>query len=286
MDLSALQLDHFLTNGYLVIEDFFSPKTCEILMSRMAKIIDDHQQTIPLTIFSTQTNEHAATDYFLNSSDQIHFFFEPQAFDKNGDLLQPLDKSLNKAGHALHELDEVFHHFSYDERLKRYCQQLGFKTPCLLQSMYIFKQANIGAEVNCHQDATYLHTQNQDPVGFWFALQDATLENGCLQVLPCPHTTPVKKCMMRDDGQAIFFEEYDSTPWKEESCIPLEVRKGSLIMLHGRVPHKSNANLSNQSRHAYTLHAIDASQPYPASNWLRRRDGLPLWPLADGVETR
>lgn len=278
MDLTPLQLDRFLTEGYLVVENFFSQEVCDTMMQRMGELIDAHKENIPHTIFSTQTNEHAATEYFLNSAEAIHFFFEPQAFTNKGTLRKPLEKSLNKAGHALHRQDAVFQRYSYDPRIKHLCEQLGFKQPSLLQSMYIFKQANIGAEVNCHQDSTYLHTEGSDVLGFWFALQDATLENGCLQVLPCPHTTKLKQRMMRREDNSIFFSHYDKTPWKEQHCIPLEVKQGTLIMLHGTVPHKSAANTSKRSRHAYTLHAVDASFPYPTSNWLQCAKGLPAWP--------
>ena len=46
--------------------------------------------------------------------------------------------------------------------------------------MYIFKQPHIGGEVGCHQDATFLYTDPITVTGFWFAIEDATLENGCL----------------------------------------------------------------------------------------------------------
>jgi phytanoyl-CoA hydroxylase len=276
MELSALELDFFLSNGYLIINDFFSKAVCETLMDRIDFIIKNHQQEIPITIFSTKSNEHAQNAYFLNSGDKIHFFFEPNAFNEQGEMARPLEKSLNKIGHALHELDPIFRQYSKDARLKIICQQLGFQRPSLLQSMYIFKQPNIGAEVTCHQDSTYLHAQNDEVLGFWFALEDATIDNGCLQVIPSPKSTPLEKRMIRED-ERIFFEEYQQFDWQEEQCIPLEVKQGSMIVLHGRLPHKSNANCSNRSRHAYTLHAVDAAYPYPTTNWLRWPNGLPEW---------
>ena len=53
--------------------------------------------------------------------------------------------------------------------------------------MYIFKQPNIGGEVTCHQDSTFLYTEPIDIVGLWFALEDATIENGCLWAIPGGH---------------------------------------------------------------------------------------------------
>jgi phytanoyl-CoA hydroxylase len=53
--------------------------------------------------------------------------------------------------------------------------------------MYIFKQPGIGGEVGCHQDATFLYTDPITVTGFWFAIEDATLENGCLWAAPGGH---------------------------------------------------------------------------------------------------
>ncbi|CEK11574.1 phytanoyl-CoA dioxygenase family protein [Legionella hackeliae] len=276
MELSTLQRDCFLNNGYLILDNFFTQTVCETLMERMHFLIEEHREDIPFMMFSTQTNEHVRTDYFLNSGDKIRFFFEPHAFDESGNLLYPLEKSLNKVGHALHELDPVFRHYSRDVRLKQISQQLGFEKPSPIQSMYIFKQPNIGAEVTCHQDATYLHAKDDHVLGFWFALEDANQENGCLEVIPNSFSTPVTKRMIRKEN-TIYFEEYQQQTWEENDCIPLEVKQGSLILLSGRLPHKSNANQSNKSRHAYTLHTIDSSTAYPATNWLRWPNGLPNW---------
>jgi phytanoyl-CoA hydroxylase len=72
------------------------------------------------------------------------------------------------------------------------------------------------------------------------------------------------------------FDVFDSSPWPEEKLVPLEVEKGSLIVLNGLLPHKSLANRSEKSRHAYTLHAINADANYAKDNWLQRCPEMPL----------
>ena len=72
------------------------------------------------------------------------------------------------------------------------------------------------------------------------------------------------------------FETFDNSPWPEENLQPLEVEKGSLIVLDPLLPHLSRENKSAKSRQAYTLHVIDASSKYPASNWLQRSAEMPL----------
>ena len=68
----------------------------------------------------------------------------------------------------------------------------------------------------------------------------------------------------------------DATPWPVADAVPLPARRGSLIVLHGLLPHLSGPNRSQRSRHAYTLHVIDGAARYPADNWLQRTPEMPL----------
>ena len=52
--------------------------------------------------------------------------------------------------------------------------------------------------------------------------------------------------------------------------VPLEVKKGACIILHGHLPHYSQPNTSGRSRQAYAVHLVDPLAHYPADNWLRR----------------
>ncbi len=74
MQLSSEQCDFFFTNGYLVINNFFSESVCDLLKQRIETLLENNQAEIPKTIFSTQTNEHAKKQYFLDSGDKIHYF--------------------------------------------------------------------------------------------------------------------------------------------------------------------------------------------------------------------
>jgi len=211
----------------------------------------------------------------LESGDKIRFFFEEEAFDDHGKLRQSKEKSINKVSHALHDLDPVFDTFSRAPALEHLAGEIGIRTPKLLQSMYIFKQPRIGGEVICHQDATFLYTEPLSVVGFWFALEDATRENGCLWAEPGGHKGPLRSRFVRHGDQTAM-TELDPTPLPTEGLVPLEVERGALVVLHGLLPHWSAPNRSTTSRHAYALHVIDGETTYTEENWLQRADDMPL----------
>jgi len=275
MALTTLQLTNYQNEGFLVLNDFVDPTACDLLRDRIIEMIREFEPADVASIFSTREQNRIADEYFLNSANNISFFFEENAFSPDGALKQDKELSINKIGHALHDLDPVFDRFSRTNSIEQLALELGVDNPLLLQSMYIFKQPHIGGEVNCHQDCTFLYTEPQDIVGLWFELEDATLENGCLWVLPGGHQRGLKSRWVRTEN-GMQFETFDTSPWAEEELIPLDVKKGSLIVLNGLLPHRSLENRSPKSRHAYTLHIISGDSHYPSDNWLQRSKNMPL----------
>ena len=275
MALTTLQLTNYQNEGFLVLNDFVDPTECDLLRDRIIEMIREFEPADVASIFSTREQNRIADEYFLDSANNISFFFEENAFSPDGALKQDKELSINKIGHALHDLDPVFDRFSRTNSIEQLALELGVDNPLLLQSMYIFKQPHIGGEVNCHQDCTFLYTEPQDILGLWFALEDATLENGCLWVLPGGHQRGLKSRWVRTEN-GMQFETFDTSPWAEEELIPLEVKKGSLIVLNGLLPHRSLDNRSSKSRHAYTLHLISADSHYSTGNWLQRKVDMPL----------
>ena len=269
------QLKRYQAQGFLVVEGFAGERECDALRSRAEELVHEFEPA-KVSIFTTHEQSRIADDYFMTSGDKIHFFFEENAFFPDGTLKQEKDRSINKIGHALHDLDPVFEQFSRSEKIKEMAESIGFAPSYLVQSMYIFKQPNIGGEVACHQDSTFIYTEPTDIVGLWFALEDATIENGCLWAIPGGHLRGLKSRWVRLPEGPMKFDVFDTEPWPENELVPLEVKKGSLILLNGLLPHRSFENRSPRSRHAYTLHLIHAEAQYPPDNWLQRSETLPF----------
>uniref|UniRef100_A0A8C4QFT6 Phytanoyl-CoA dioxygenase domain-containing protein 1 n=1 Tax=Eptatretus burgeri TaxID=7764 RepID=A0A8C4QFT6_EPTBU len=228
----------------------------------------------------SQVKSQGSNDYFLSSGDKIRFFFEKEVFTKEGDFIIPKERAVNKIGHALHALDPVFKEITHSLKIKDTAKALQINKPVVVQSMYIFKQPGIGGEVTPHQDATFLHTEPMQCItGFWFAVEDATEENGCLQFIPGSHRNEITRRLVRS-----LPTEYPKTKflgqerdYLDEEFVKLPAIKGSLVIFDGRVVHKSNMNTSNRSRQAYVFHIMDSQDcMWSKDNWMQPSVALPF----------
>ena len=268
LPLNKEMLNFWNENGYLIIEDFKTHEECNELINRSKELIEEQDFNNQQSVFDTVSQSHNDDNYFLESGDKIRFFFEEKANLDEENVKTNKQYIVNKIGHALHDLDDKFIEFSKNDQLDQIAKALGFQDPLLLQSMYIFKQPKIGGEVVCHQDSTFLITEPESTVGFWFALEDANRDNGCLQVASGGHRGPLRKLFKRKNNQ-MKMEELSNEPFPDTDTF-VEVKKGTLVLLHGRLPHYSCENKSPNSRHAYTIHAIDGKSKYLDYNWLQR----------------
>jgi phytanoyl-CoA hydroxylase len=279
--LTPAQQDQYQRDGFVVLPGFKTAAEVAALRERALQIVEAFDADSHRAIFSTREQaRRAASAEFLASAEGIQCFFEEQAFDAQGRLRQPKALSINKIGHALHDLDPVFHAFSHGPALAELAGDLGLVEPQLWQSMLIFKPPGIGGEVKWHQDASFFDTTPSTVTGFWFALEDATPDNGCLWVQPGGHRSPLRERFVRE-GDSVRMETLDAMPWPDSAAagtdaIAVPAAAGTLVCFSGLLPHWSAPNRSARSRQAYTLHATDGRAAYAPHNWLRRSAALPL----------
>ena len=274
--LTPQQQQQYQQDGFLVLPDFKSAAEVAALRQRAIAIVDAFDPRESITIFTTKEQERNVDAYFMGSADKMRCFFEEEAFGADGQLKQAKALSINKIGHAMHDLDPVFDGFSRGDKLAGLARDLSLAQAQIWQSMYIFKQPGIGGEVGWHQDATFFDTTPISVTTFWFALEDANRDNGCLWAEPGGHRGPLRERFVKS-GAGARMEKLDATPWPDSrTAVPLEVRAGALVVFHGLLPHYSAPNRSPVSRHAYTLHVTDARTRYSPNNWLQRGAALPV----------
>lgn len=261
----------FARDGLLVLPGFKPEAELAAVRARAQALVDAWEARAE--VFSTTDPRKTADAALLASADAVHCFFEEEAFDAAGRLVVPKARAINKIGHALHDRDPVFERFSRGPALADLAADLGLAEPQVWQSMLIFKQPAIGGEVRWHQDATYFVTEPVSVTTFWFALEDADVDNGCLWAEPGGHRGPrgvLRERFVRD-GDTMRLELLDRTPWPTQAgAVPLPVKAGTLVVFHGLLPHYSAPNRSPRSRMAYTLHVTDGRSAYAPGNWLQR----------------
>ncbi|KAF8712189.1 Phytanoyl-CoA dioxygenase, partial [Rhizoctonia solani] len=304
--LTPEQVAKFYKDGYLILPGFIPKDETAALLSRAKQLIAEFSlEGHPMTRFTTgeeddptQSKKHVGDEYFLASGDKIRFFLEDDAFDAQGNLVKPKEKSVNKIGHGLHELDAVFHKFTMEnEKLRQLARDLAFhQDPEVLQSMVICKQPEIGGKVPEHNDSTFLYTDPPSALGFWFALEPCTEFNGALSFLAGSHrSTPINKRFVRlPEGGTGFTnietpitpldlqnqpsERSTNTSTAEGDYVLETCDAGTLVLIHGSVLHKSERNTSQNTRFAYTFHMIESAPKarYDERNWLQPTETMPF----------
>jgi len=150
-------------------------------------------------------------------------------------------------------------------------QLIGPDVKCM-QSMLFVKNAGKPGQA-WHQDETFIPTTDASLTGVWIALDDATIENGCLWVQPGSHLPrrlwPSRACMdPRFDGANEAFG-WECDAWPQEGGVPVEVPAGSVVFFNGFTLHRS---LDNRRAHGYRRalvhHCMSAHSklPWPFGN--------------------
>ncbi|MEN7341407.1 MAG: phytanoyl-CoA dioxygenase family protein, partial [Pseudomonadota bacterium] len=207
----------FQRNGFVVLEDAVDSPALEKLRAAAERLVDDFDIEKNRTTFSTDDRDAGRDEYFFASSEQASCFLEAGALDDNGALIRDKHLAINKIGHAMHDLDPAFEAFCRQPIFGEALRAVGYNTPSLFQTMYIFKQPGIGGEVRWHQDASYLIAGGRGVTGVWVALEDADRDNGCLWMQPRQHRSPLREIYEVDwQSREGTLRTLDDTPWRQD----------------------------------------------------------------------
>lgn len=314
----------FDKHGFILVPSFSSPEEVQSMKCHMQQLVSSkwipQKSTHVFRTDEKQLEAQGRSDYFLDSASATHFFAEKDAMDDSGQLKESYRENkiaaLNKAGHGMHTTPGPFQTYALSNKVLDLLTELGWQDPVVPQSMYIFKQANIGGEVTSHQDSSFLYTTpRQTCIGLWLALDDATLKNGCLWVRPgshresvrrqfarnplyfgeslvynsdqCDHTQPQMIFRQLDDGNEVPWDgklpdnSFDSnfSGLYDNGFIPVPCKAGDLLVFTGELDHLSLPNYSSRARHTFQLHCVEGEQVgvlWSKENWLQYPASVPF----------
>jgi ectoine hydroxylase-related dioxygenase (phytanoyl-CoA dioxygenase family) len=134
-----------------------------------------------------------------------------------------------------------------------------------MQSMFFVKPPGFQGQA-WHQDEIYIPTRDRSLVGAWMALDDATIENGCLWIIPGSHRTGYLYPSRPHTNPDEFDFAPESWGFDESAEVPVEVKTGSLVFFNGYLLHRSRKNRSASSyRRVLVNHYMNAWSLLPWS---------------------
>ena len=150
---------------------------------------------------------------------------------------------------------------------------LGPNVDCFL-SQFIFKNPGAWGQP-WHQDSSYFPFDREPQVGAWLATSEATLENGCLVILPGSHKEHLHEHLPDDrKGSNYGYTEIKDHDFSQET--PMTLNTGDLLLFHSFLMHKSYDNNSQARRTAMVYHFAETGTDFgpvdsPTNEWISVR---------------
>lgn len=232
--LDDQQMEEWQTNGFVLIRGFVDPA----IGYRMA------DETIEAIRADPPSSNPGKPAYVLDS----------------GMLVQPESQVPPLAREPEDFVAKVFnthlagtaHDFALSEQAAAVVASILGNDIDVFQSMFILKNPGAWGQP-WHQDSYYFNFDQQPQVGLWLAISEATLENGCLSVLPASHRNPVLRHVpdRREGANQGYLEILDLD---EAGAVPVLMNPGDLLVFNSFLLHRSVDNCGTKRRAAMVYH--------------------------------
>jgi len=232
MQLTSEQLEAYDRDGYIVVEDLISPEDVKALGHRLREYTHGGR-----------------------TSESIYIHIEPRV--ERGELKVDLPgDGVRKVGNLI-QGDELFQALSFNNNILGIFEQILGPDIKEFRNDLLMKPPEVGSQKGWHQDSPYWPIEPMALCSCWFALDDATAENGCLSLLLGWHKKgPLPHVKVTDD----FVIDGDYRDSSESVLAP--VRAGGGVFFHSLLPHYTASNRSDKWRRAIVLSYMSAKSRY------------------------
>jgi phytanoyl-CoA hydroxylase len=163
--------------------------------------------------------------------------------------------------HFPHKISAVLHDYLSHPRIVSLLTGIVGPNVKAMQSMLFVKAPGKKGQ-SWHQDEYYIPTRDQSLVGAWIAIDDATIDNGCLWIIPGRPGYMMRRIPYR--GQEYADIDTVDVSGLDEQAIPVEVKSGTVVFFNGYTLHSSQANKTNDNfRTALVNHYMSAESMLP-----------------------
>lgn len=230
MRLTQAQIQQFHREGYLLVDGFLSTE-------EIALVQDCYMQTLE-RLRAEQTLENVQSG---GDRDEDYQVFQIR---------------------TAHQRHPIFHMLINDSRLLDLVECLLGPDLRLIHYQGLYKPPRTGGVVGWHQDNYYFNVAAERTVSVWLALDDATVDNGCMWYLPGQHHERLEHEQLWDKSAKKGF--YYAIPDLDDAgAVPAEVPCGGLAIHHCLIPHRSLKNHTDDPRRGLAMHFMDANAPDP-----------------------
>ena len=241
MGITPDQIESYKEDGFLVIDDLFDPSELQVLYDDFNSVVDNwanfyYEQGQLTNLFNDDPFEHRLFSIY-------------QALEGNCyELLSAVSGKRKTAG--------MFHVMMLPQILEVVESVIGAEILVHPQFNARAKLPDGRSVVPWHQDLGYLDTDAEDTfmVNFWLPLVDATVENGCLEVIRGSHNYGI---VPYKNGAEDLVPE--SIPDGEIVCCPIRV--GSVLLIQHKTVHRSTPNFSDHIRWSLDIRYSDLRLP-------------------------
>lgn len=257
--LSPQQVSHFHDEGFVIVPDVFDPADLEPLRQELAEEIGRKAESLKSE--GKLVNLHAQLDFDRRLA-AIH-----RDSKENGEAIMRHLEGLRGGGfHA----PEMFDVISHPKLLAAVSSLLGTEE-IVSSSVYRIrpKLPNIGRGiVPWHQDSGYFatHCDKQLIITCWIPLVDATVENGCMQILPRTHQGDVARHHTGGNAGFLVIKD-DDLPDDPRKAVTAICPRGGVVFMTNRTPHCSTPNYSDHIRWSIDLRYQSAEVPNNVGLW-------------------
>ena len=166
--------------------------------------------------------------------------------------------------HFPHKISALLYGLLAEKHIVAALERLVGPNVKCMQSMFFVKHAGRPGQA-WHQDEMFIPTRDRSLIGAWIAIDDATIDNGCLWVIPGSHRPGVLwQTRKHDDPRFDHTEESFGYPYDSGSAIPVELNAGSVVLFNGYLLHRSLKNVCETGyRRSYVNHYMSAESLLP-----------------------